>query len=237
MNRFTKHILAAALTLCLAASLSACGGGLSKFDATKYVQGVLDENYLGKFDPDFLEMVEGTESEAEEIYLGNLEAESNVFASFFEIEDLSGELLDDTMALYKDIYAMSKYSLEPATMVNDETFAIQVTVEPIDIFHLVYEEIEKEEPTSPAVQAFVETYGDPDMENMTEAEIDALIDGFDAAYARMCIDLTREMLPKAGYMEPETVMVQVKLNSDDVWEIPNNDFLSFDNRVIDYNVG
>lgn len=237
MNRFGKRILAAVLTLGLAASLSACGGGLSSFDATKYVQGVLDENYLGKFDPDFLEMVDGTESEAEEIYLGNLEAESNVFASFFEIEDLSGELMDDAIALYKDIYAMSKYSLEPATKVNDETFVVQITVEPIDIFHLVYEEIQKDDSTSPAVQEFVAVYGDPDVDNMTDEEIDALIEGFDAAYARMCIDLTREKLPEAGYMEAESVTVQVKLNSENIWEIPNNDLLSFDNRVIDYNVG
>ena len=159
MNRFWKRTLAAVLALGMAVSLTACGGGgLSSFDATKYVQGILDENYLGKFDDDFLEMVDSTASEAEEIYTHNLEVEADYFGQVFEIDDMSGDTLDATMELYRKIYANSKFTVDPATKVDDNTFSVKVTVEPIDVFHLVAEELAQldthEEKTTTAKKEF-----------------------------------------------------------------------------------
>ena len=57
MRKIWKRVTAAALSLTFVLSLSACGGGgLSADDATTYVQGILDENYKGVYDPDFLEL-------------------------------------------------------------------------------------------------------------------------------------------------------------------------------------
>ena len=66
MRKIWKRVTAAALSLTFVLSLSACGGGgLSADDATTYVQGILDENYKGVYDPDFLELIDITENEAE----------------------------------------------------------------------------------------------------------------------------------------------------------------------------
>ena len=62
MRKIWKRVTAAALSLTFVLSLSACGGGgLSADDATTYVQGILDENYKGVYDPDFLELIDITE--------------------------------------------------------------------------------------------------------------------------------------------------------------------------------
>ena len=58
MRKIWKRVTAAALSLTFVLSLSACGGGLSADDATTYVQGILDENYKGVYDPDFLELID-----------------------------------------------------------------------------------------------------------------------------------------------------------------------------------
>ena len=53
-----KKFLAAACGLLLILPLSACGGGgLSAEDAAVYVQGLLDETYLGVFEEDYLKLV------------------------------------------------------------------------------------------------------------------------------------------------------------------------------------
>lgn len=75
--------LALTLSLALLLPLSACGGGLSADDAKLYVQGILDENYLGKSDPDFLQLIDSTEEDVEETYAGSLETEAQFFLDSF----------------------------------------------------------------------------------------------------------------------------------------------------------
>lgn len=237
MNRFWKRTLTTLLALGMAVSLAACsGGGLSSFDATKYVQGILNENYLGQYDDDFLEMVDSTAAEAEEIYTNNLEVESRNFADFFGIEDMSGDTLDATMELYRQIYAKSKFSVDPATKVDDSTFSVKVTVEPIDIFHLVAEEVTKDEPTSPAVKAFSDKYINIDLNTLTDEEYETYLNEFEADWTKMLLDVTTEKLPETGYLEAKSILVQVAKDEDGIWGIPDDDFANLDWLIIDYNV-
>lgn len=240
MNRFWKRTLAAVLALGMAVSLTACGGGgLSSFDATKYVQGILDENYLGKFDDDFLEMVDSTASEAEEIYTHNLEVEADYFGQVFEIDDMSGDTLDATMELYRKIYANSKFTVDPATKVDDSTFSVKVTVEPIDVFHLVAEEFAKldtdEELTSPAMKEFSEKYVDIDVTNMTDEQYETYLADFEVDWTKMMLALTEEKIPEAGHLEAKSILIQVAKDEDGIWGIPDDDFNNLDMMIIDYN--
>lgn len=124
MRKIWKRVTAAALSLTFVLSLSACGGGgLSADDATTYVQGILDENYKGVYDPDFLELIDITENEAEETYLSSLETEADFFASAFLIDDLTDELKAEVVDMYKQVYAKAKYTVDTATEVDDSTFA------------------------------------------------------------------------------------------------------------------
>lgn len=220
--------LVLALSLALLLPLSACGGGLSADDAQLYVQGVLDENYLGKADPDFLKLIDSTEEETEEVYAGSMETEAQFFLDSFVESELSQEeqdrLLDELSAMYRQIYAHSKYTVESASEVDDTTFGVKVTVEPIDIFHQVADEL-----NNGAADELNSCYPD----QMTDEEYMA----YEVEWVELFMDLTYEKLPQLDYLEPQTLLVQVALGDDDYWTIPDEDFWAVDALVIDYNLG
>ena len=220
--------LVLALSLALLLPLSACGGGLSADDAQLYVQGILDENYLGKSDPDFLKLIDGTEDEVEEVYAGSLETEAQFFLDSFVESELSQEeqdrLLEELSTMYRQIYAHSKYTVESASQVDDTTFGVKVTVEPIDIFHQVADEL-----NNGAADELNSRYPD----QMTDQEYMA----YEVEWVELFMDLTYEKLPQLDYLEPQTLLVQVALGDDDYWTIPDEDFWAVDALVIDYNLG
>ena len=220
--------LVLALSLALLLPLSACGGGLSADDAQLYVQGVLDENYLGKADPDFLKLIDSTEEETEEVYAGSMETEAQFFLDSFVESELPEEdqdrLLEELSAMYRQIYAHSKYTVESASEVDDTTFGVKVTVEPIDIFHQVADEL-----NNGAADELNSRYPD----QMTDEEYMA----YEVEWVELFMDLTYEKLPQLDYLEPQTLLVQVALGDDDYWTIPDEDFWAVDALVIDYNLG
>lgn len=220
--------LVLALSLALLLPLSACGRGLSADDAQLYVQGVLDENYLGKADPDFLKLIDSTEDEADEVYAGSMETEAQFFLDSFVESELSQEeqdrLLEELSTMYRQIYAHSKYTVESASEVDDTTFGVKVTVEPIDIFHQVADEL-----NNGAADELNSRYPD----QMTDEEYMA----YEVEWVELFMDLTYEKLPQLDYLEPQTLLVQVALGDDDYWTIPDEDFWAVDALVIDYNLG
>ena len=220
--------LVLALSLALLLPLSACGGGLSADDAQLYVQGILDENYLGKSDPDVLKLIDGTEDEVEEVYAGSLETEAQFFLDSFVESELSQEeqdrLLEELSTMYRQIYAHSKYMVESASQVDDTTFGVKVTVEPIDIFHQVADEL-----NNGAADELNSRYPD----QMTDQEYMA----YEVEWVELFMDLTYEKLPQLDYLEPQTLLVQVALGDGDYWTIPDEDFWAVDALVIDYNLG
>ena len=166
MRKIWKRVTAAALSLTFVLSLSACGGGgLSADDATTYVQGILDENYKGVYDPDFLELIDITENEAEETYLSSLETEADFFASAFLIDDLTDELKAEVVDMYKQVYAKAKYTVDTATEVDDSTFGVKVTVEPLDVFDRVAEALWGDTPDARAEALYSQ-----DVDSMTDEE-------------------------------------------------------------------
>ena len=194
MRKIWKRVTAAALSLTFVLSLSACGGGLSADDATTYVQGILDENYKGVYDPDFLELIDITENEAEETYLSSLETEADFFASAFLIDDLTDELKAEVVDMYKQVYAKAKYTVDTATEVDDGTFGVKVTVEPLDVFDRVAEALWGDTPDARAEALYSQ-----DVDSMTDEEYAA----YDAEWCRLVIDLTLEKLPEAEYLEAQ----------------------------------
>ena len=104
-------------------------------------------------------------------------------------------------------------------------------MEPIDVFHLVADELTSDTPASSLVQAFDAAYSDVDVNAMTDEEYQA----YDAAWARMIIGLTLEKLPESGYLEAESKVVQVVRDEEDLWSIPQSDYDDLDGRIIDYN--
>ena len=206
MRKIWKRVTAAALSLTFVLSLSACGGGLSADDATTYVQGILDENYKGVYDPDFLELIDITENEAEETYLSSLETEA--------------------VDMYKQVYAKAKYTVDTATEVDDSTFGVKVTVEPLDVFDRVAEALWGDTPDARAEALYSQ-----DVDSMTDEEYAA----YDAEWCRLVIDLTLEKLPEAEYLEAQSKVVQITLGDDNYWSLDEQDFSDLDWLILDYN--
>ena len=134
-----KRSIALCLVLVMALTLTACGGGVTAKDATALVQGNLDEIYLGKFDPEYLKLVDITEADARETYEEGLEVEAEVFAYYFDISNMTDEIKAEIIDLYKEIYAWSKYTVGEASKLDESTYAVKVVVSPLDIFVLVDE--------------------------------------------------------------------------------------------------
>lgn len=221
--------LALTLSLALLLPLSACGGGgLSADDAKLYVQGILDENYLGKSEADFRKLIDITEEDVEETYAGSLETEAQFFLDSFVESELPEEdqdrLLEELSTMYRQVYAHSKYTVESASEVDDTTFGVKVTVEPIDIFHQVADDL-----SNGAADELNSSYPD----QMTDEEYLA----YEIEWVELFMDLTYEKLPQLGYLESQTLLVQVALGDDDYWTIPDEDFWALDALIIDYNLG
>ena len=219
--------LALTLTLALLLPLTACGGGMNEDDAICYIQGTLDENYLGKADEEFLKLVDNTAEEIEEIYDESIATEAQFFLDSFVESELPQEeqdrLMEELTAMYRQIYAHSKYTVESASKMDDTTFSVKVTVEPIDIFHLVADELD-----NGAADELNSRYPD----QMTDEEYLA----YEVEWVELFMDLTYEKLPELGYLEPSSILVQVALGDDDYWSIPDDDFWAMDALIIDYNL-
>ena len=91
---FFKRAIAAALSLTLLGTLSACGDkGLTEQDAEIYVKGHLDAAYLGSYDKDYIDLVEDmTESDAKEMHEQNVSDEADILLTSLTIDEPSDEL-------------------------------------------------------------------------------------------------------------------------------------------------
>ena len=141
MIRMRKAIITLLLLPALLLPLSACGGGMSDQTAMTYIQGTLDQNYLGKADDDFMSIVDTDAEEVAETYEGSLETEALLFLGSFVESTLDQETTDrltaELVEMYREIYAHSKYTVDSASRMDENTYSVKVTVEPIDIFHQV----------------------------------------------------------------------------------------------------
>lgn len=219
-----KRSIALCLVLVMALTLTACGGGVTAKDATALVQGNLDEIYLGKFDPEYLKLVDITEADARETYEEGLEVEAEVFAYYFDISNMTDEIKAEIIDLYKEIYAWSKYTVGEASKLDESTYAVKVVVSPLDIFVLVDEAFDE------AMEPFYTKYANVDISAMSDDEYNA----YDKEWADAVIALCREKLPEMGYLEDRSLVIQVTLDEDDYWVMSGDDFNSLDEIIIEY---
>lgn len=218
LRRILPLLTAVALCLCL----SACG---SFSDTVKtLVQGNLDEIYLGKADEAYLKLVKSDEKSAQEAYIGGLETEAEFFVNYFDIEYPTEELIDEIVELYKQIYAHSKYIVNEPAKLDDNTYAVKVQIWPIDVFQLVAANFNE------GMDAFFAKYEQVDTDSLSDEEYAQ----FDLDWAHAIIALVYEQLPNMGYLDEQSIAIQVAKNDEGVWMITDNDMSSIDTAVIYY---
>lgn len=222
-----KTRAAAALILALAIALSLAGCGTAMSDAsTMLVQGNLDEIYLGKFDPDFLKLVDSTEEQAQANYEDGIEVEAGYFMQFFGIEYPTDEITAELTELYKEIYSHSRYEVGEAAEVSDNTYGVPLTIYPMDIMQKVSEQMEA------AATELQSQYTDEQIYLISTDE-SAYIE-YDHAWAEMLLGLLRDNVGSIGYLDPVDMVVQVTKGDDNVWTIDDGDFQRIDAEMIYY---
>jgi len=227
------------LALLLALSLAGCGEkGLSTEDAAKCVQVELDATYRGEFSGfvDFYENV--TTQDAKDQYDGNVEAEANFFLEGMGIPtpDSSGDVvpasemqLHRAKELYKLIYAKSDYTIASTTKQDDGTFAVKVTIKPLNVFDLLDENYEA------GFEEFWNKFDAVDTDSMTDEEfITWYTDVYAAEYYDTLLDVLEEQIPNIGYKDEKSIVIQVQQDEDGALFITDEDWFNLDNLIIDY---
>jgi len=217
-----KKILALIMAALMLLSLSACSA--TEDTVAALVQGNLDEVYLGKFSEEYMELVDSSLEECEKDYEMGLYTEAETFCYYFSVEYPDDALMEEIVEMYKDIYALSKYTIGESSKLDSDTYVVQVEIYPIDVLELV------DEKWDDGMAAFYEKYANADISTMSDEEYEA----FDHDWARAIIALVYDQLPYADYHEPVSIAVQVDKNSDGYWMINGDDFYNIDEQIIYY---
>lgn len=236
MKQFCKRIAAAGLAVGMALSLSACKDNTAE-QVHSLVQGNIDAIYLGKFDPDYLKQVGSTENEAEESYLDGLEVEAEYFANYWGIvdasygeyyDDLDEGLKDDIVSMYKEIYSHSKYEVQDAVKQEDGGYTVKVLVDPIDVMEKAYEEVTSGDYAP--LDALNEKYSTVDFNTISDEDYAA----YTTEYGQVFVQLVKDQIANLGYLDQESISIQVDKDSEGYYTINDNDWGRFDEMVISY---
>ena len=133
-----KKTAAIFLALGMILGLAACGssgGGVSGKDAYKeYVIGIMDANYLGKYDS-YMEVTGASEEEAKKIYEANVQDYALEIADALSIKQdvVSVALVERLVEVAKTIYSQTKY--EAVDVLRDgDTYTVTVEIQPVLFF-------------------------------------------------------------------------------------------------------
>lgn len=218
MKKMKVMALALAAALCLGL-LSGCGS----FSASELVKSNLDLIYLDQYSDDYLKKVGLDKEQAEQQYEGGLEMEAEYFADLFSIElDTCGdEVRQQIIDLYRQIYTHSKYEVGTESRSGD-TYLVQLTVYPIDIFQKVADE------DTDSFWENMQTRADAgEFADMTDEE-------YEVAWAQAVIDMVAARIDSIDYLDPQTISVQVVKDDDGVYSIDTSDFNRIDSLMIAY---
>lgn len=217
MNRL--RILFLAVLAILLGVLSGC----SSFSAADLVKNNLDLIYLDQYSDEYLKKVNLDKAQAEQQYQEGLNVEADVFANLFNIEldSCDDAVKEQILALYRQIYSHSKYEVGTESR-NGDTYLVQLTVYPIDIFAKVIEED-------------VEEFGNTMQSREAAGEFADLTDAeFEAVWAQAVIDMVSGHLNSIGYLDAQTISVQVVQDDDGAYSIDSSDFQRIDSLMIAY---
>ncbi len=197
--------------------------GCSSFSAADLVKNNLDLIYLDQYSDEYLKKVNLDKDQAEQQYQEGLNVEADVFANLFNIEldSCDDAVKEQILALYRQIYSHSKYEVGTESR-NGDTYLVQLTVYPIDIFAKVIEED-------------VEEFGNTMQSREAAGEFADLTDAeFEAVWAQAVIDMVSGHLNSIGYLDAQTISVQVVQDDDGAYSIDSSDFQRIDSLMIAY---
>lgn len=225
--KFFHRITALLLAGVMALGLAACSS-VTPEDAETYIQGLLDASYLGQYDPEYLELADITEEEArEEDYEWNTAAEAEILREYLAIQSTE-TAVQQSVDLIKEIYARSKYSVTGASKLEDGSYAVTVSIQPMDILIRYQNQTDVNE----IWMTVLAEHG-----VMDQAALDAMSGEeymvLEDAYAAAVLDGIRALLPAMGYGPEQSAVLQLQ-REDDGYILVGTDWQHLDSMMIDY---
>lgn len=229
MRNTVKRVAALMVSLCLTASLTACGGGetseeLTKEDALVYVAGLLEENYYGTASDEYMKLVGIDEDDVEATYHQSMEVGVEFFIYNYSIESPTDKLREDLEEMYEEIYSQAKFQVVSAAQQEDGSYSVKVTVSPLNIAHLAEETLEE------ALEPWYEKYPTEVLEEMDEDSLKAA----DEEWAKIIYNAYQDKLDEMGYLSEQSISVQLEMDEDGYYCITNDDFYRLDALTLDY---
>ena len=218
------------LCLCLCLVLTGCGGAdgrttdLTEADAALYVEGLLKETYLGEYDPDYLRLVDCTESQAREVYEAGLEADVDWFLESYGVEYPTEELREELRELYVGMYALARFQVVSAARQSDGSFSVKLTVEPVNVPYGLSSALEK------AARPFCQKYPPEEVSQLTEEEARER----DKEWAALLLEVWQEALEDGDNLSAQSITVQLEQDKDGNYAITQEDLERLDSLIVDY---
>ena len=192
--------------------LAGCGGG---FDASGYVRGVLNNIYLGD-SAEYTKMVDITEEEAAEEYEQGIEVEADFFLQYYGIGEVSDDVYQQIVDMYKTIYQQSKFEVQEAVK-NGDDYNVEVLISPIDVI------VNSEEDISAAVDEFVAAADPADYPDDLSIN-DAL--------ARIVVDVINGNMPELGWQDQKSIIVKVEKDDAGYYGLSSDAISQLDQDMI-----
>lgn len=191
------------------------------FDASAYVQALLDNSYKND-SAKFVELELGTADEAAAIYDDGIEME---IASLLDGSDeslISDEILDSYRDTFRNLFAKAKYTVKDATKQDDGSFVVVVSYETLNVFTPAMEKYNDkvDEYTTRVSEESLETGVMPSDEDLYN-ELFAILD-----------DCINAELTNATYSDPAEMDFRVEL-VDGVYQPNEDDILNLEMLLFD----
>lgn len=225
--KFFHRMAALLLAGVMALGLAACGG-ITSDDAEAYIQGLLDASCLGQYNQEYLDLADITEEESRtEDYEWNTAAEAEILREYLAIQSTDAAV-QQSVDLVKEIYSHSRYSVTGASKLEDGSYAVTVSIQPMDILIRYQNQTDVNE----IWMTVLAEHG-----VMDQATLDAMSDeeymALEDIYAAAVLDGIQALVPEMGYGPEQSVVLQLQLEGD-TYTLVDTDWQHLDGMIIDY---
>lgn len=188
------------------------------------VRGNLDEIYLGRANDDYLKLTGSSAEDVAASYESSLLQEAAFFCGYFGIRRPSDQISAEVAELYRQIYTNASYTVGMAAKVDDGTYTVPVTVQPLNIMEAVIQDHDA------ALAGFYQKYADVDRDALDGEALAA----YEADWAHAVIEMVRGQLSHITYRDTETIHVRVTQLEDGSWQMNAEDLQALDALILYY---